>query len=205
MESIQMDNLEEYYSSDTNSEMGSSENGTSSDENCGASTQHTISSAIDSVITQTSSARRLLIGSFNHTSHEVSCLETTVHFYTNFLGFVIIPRPDFEAEGYWMHGYGMCFHIVLSRYPEEHRLQALQKMEDNKKSMPRCDHIAFISSNLDAVKELLVENSMYFHESYPLKSSTAIRQLFFFDPDGNVIEISNCGPPIGKISCDDDE
>ena len=28
-----------------------------------------------------------------------------------------------------------------------------------------------------------------------------IEQIFFFDPDGNVIELSNCGPPPGMITC----
>lgn len=28
-----------------------------------------------------------------------------------------------------------------------------------------------------------------------------IYQVFLFDPDGNVIEISNCAPPIGETTC----
>ena len=30
---------------------------------------------------------------------------------------------------------------------------------------------------------------------------TGIHQLFFFDPDGNAIEVSNCAPPIGETRC----
>lgn len=28
-----------------------------------------------------------------------------------------------------------------------------------------------------------------------------IYQIFLFDPDGNVIEISNCAPPVGEVAC----
>jgi hypothetical protein len=28
-----------------------------------------------------------------------------------------------------------------------------------------------------------------------------IYQIFLFDPDGNVIEISNCAPPVGEVTC----
>ena len=31
---------------------------------------------------------------------------------------------------------------------------------------------------------------------------TGIRQIFLFDPDGNVIEISNCSPEVGETRCE---
>ena len=32
-------------------------------------------------------------------------------------------------------------------------------------------------------------------------SYAGIEQMFLFDPDGNVIEISNCAPPVGQTTC----
>lgn len=43
------------------------------------------------------------------------------------------------------------------------------------------------------------QNHVYYKQDEP--QCTGIRQLFFFDPDGNVIEVSNCSPRIGEIKC----
>lgn len=44
---------------------------------------------------------------------------------------------------------------------------------------------------------------MYIKEDEP--GLTGIKQIFFFDPDGNVIEISDCNPKLGDIVCSRDD
>ena len=59
----------------------------------------------------------------------------------------------------------------------------------------RVDHIAFTSDDLITIKQLLDKEKVYYKEDSP--AQTGIQQLFFFDPDGNVLEVSNCAPQIG--------
>jgi hypothetical protein len=65
--------------------------------------------------------------------------------------------------------------------------------------MPRVDHIAFITNDLDFIKNKLIENNIYFRHYDP--PDTNIHQIFLFDPDGNVIEVSNCAPTLGERTC----
>ena len=118
------------------------------------------------------------------------------------LGFMVVPRPPFEAEGFWLYGHGLNLHIVASRFPRQRRQSLRTKVAQIKSAMPRCDHVAFTSRDLDTVKETLENLAIFFVEDFPVAGATSFRQLFFLDPDGNVIEISNCGPPVGKISCE---
>ena len=57
------------------------------------------------------------------------------------------------------------------------------------------DHIAFTSDDLGSIKQLLDKEKVFYKEDSP--AQTGIQQLFFFDPDGNVLEVSNCAPQIG--------
>lgn len=114
----------------------------------------------------------------------------------------MVPRPPFEAEGFWLHGHGLCLHIVASRFPQARRQSLLERVAGVKAALPRCDHVAFTSGDLDAVKDTLERYGVFFFEDFPIAGEVSFRQIFFLDPDGNVIEISNCGPPVGKISCD---
>lgn len=64
----------------------------------------------------------------------------------------------------------------------------------------RVDHIAFISDDIGSIKQLLDKEKVFYKEDSP--AQTGIQQLFFFDPDGNVLEVSNCAPQIGmSIVC----
>ena len=66
-------------------------------------------------------------------------------------------------------------------------------------SLPTVDHIAFITNNTSFVENLLINEKVFYRRFDP--KDTNIIQLFIFDPDGNVIEVSSCGIPIGEIQC----
>lgn len=142
---------------------------------------------------------KLPLASFNHIAREVLSLEKSKHFYVEILGFTIIPRPPFDCEGYWLYGYGLSLHLVETTVPEERKRVKMSRIKHFSTSLPRVDHVAFVTSDISFVKEVLVEARVFFKEDCP--ADTGIRQIFLFDPDGNVIEISNCSPEIGETRC----
>lgn len=142
---------------------------------------------------------RLPLQSFNHIAREVLSLEKSKSFYEDILGFMLIPRPPFDCEGYWLWGYGLSLHLVETT----NRIGRMQvkrlRIKHFSDSLPRVDHIAFITNYIDDVKATLDKEKVFYKHDKP--EGTGIEQLFFFDPDGNVIEVSNCAPAIGETSC----
>lgn len=139
------------------------------------------------------------IASFNHTSREVISVEKTKHFYVHILGFEEIVRPDFDVDGVWLYGHGLNLHLVKTQDRVGRTKQKLARIEYFHEHLPSVDHVAFIAKDCEIVKELLESERIYYREFYSDK--TGIRQFFFFDPDGNAIEVSNCAPSIGEKVC----
>lgn len=92
------------------------------------------------------------------------------------LGFAIIPRPPFHAEGYWLWGNGLALHLVLAYDPKEKAAQNIVAALRLKECMPRVDHMAFLVDDIDATKALLEEYNIYYFEDYPL-ADKSIRQV----------------------------
>jgi len=145
---------------------------------------------------------KLPIASFNHIAREVFNLEKSKTFYVDILGFQVIPRPMFDSDGYWLYGYGLSLHLVSTKVPEERKITKKARIKHFSTQLPRVDHIAFISNDIQAVKGILDKAKVYY--KHEVLSSAGIEQLFFFDPDGNVLEISNCAPEIGSTVCNID-
>lgn len=145
------------------------------------------------------SSVRLPLASFNHIAREVLSLEKSRVFYVEILGFRETVRPPFDCEGYWLWGYGLSLHLVMTSCPEERKEIKRNRIKHFTKSLPRVDHIAFVTNDLQAIKSNLDKHKVFYKEECP--KDTGIRQIFFFDPDGNVIEVSNCAPPIGQMRC----
>jgi glyoxylase I family protein len=158
----------------------------------------TLSDAI-SVGKQVVKPPKIPLASFNHISREVLNLEKSKQFYVDVLGFDVIPRPPFDCEGYWLFGYGVNLHLVATDHPTERRQVKINRIQHFSSALPRVDHIAFITTNITIVKEVLDHHSVYYKHEKP--ENTGIEQIFLFDPDGNVIEISNCAPDIGRRTC----
>jgi catechol 2,3-dioxygenase-like lactoylglutathione lyase family enzyme len=142
---------------------------------------------------------RLPLASFNHIAREVLSLEKSRRFYVDILGFAVVPRPPFDCEGYWLYGYGLSLHLVATSVPDERKVAKVHRIKHFTSSLPRVDHIAFISTDIEGVKTALDTARVYYMEDMP--KQTGIHQIFLFDPDGNVIEISNCSPEVGQIKC----
>lgn len=140
----------------------------------------------------------LPLESFNHIAREVICIEKSRHFYCDVLGFQVIPRPPFECEGYWLYGYGLSLHLVASRNHHERRQLLCSRIKHFSQSLPRVDHVAFITRDIKTIQATLDKANVFYKSDSP---SDGIEQIFFFDPDGNVLEVSNCAPPVGAVRC----
>jgi catechol 2,3-dioxygenase-like lactoylglutathione lyase family enzyme len=134
----------------------------------------------------------ICIKAFNHVSREVVSLEKSKQFYVDILGFQVIPRPPFDCDGYWLYGHGLNLHLVASKNPNERMKMKLQRIQHFSAALPRVDHIAFLTEDVTSVEAVLDHYDVYYKHELP--KNTRIEQLFLFDPDGNVIEISNCAP-----------
>ena len=99
-----------------------------------------------------------------------------------------------------MFGYGLSLHLVATTNPEERRRVKIQRIQHFSSSLPRVDHVAFVTSDISFVKNVLDDARVFYMEDCP--KDTGIRQIFLFDPDGNVIEISNCSPEVGETRCE---
>lgn len=133
---------------------------------------------------------RLPLASFNHIAREVLSLERSKTFYVDVLGFDVGPRPPFDSDGYWLYGYGLSLHLVLTTQPVARKLLKKDRIKYFTTCLPRVDHIAFITSDISIIRRTLDERCVYY--KYDCPANTGIEQVFFFDPDGNVIEVSNC-------------
>jgi extradiol dioxygenase family protein len=145
------------------------------------------------------SGAKLPLESFNHIAKEVLSLEKSRHFYVEILGFTQIPRPPFDCEGFWLYGYGLSLHLVETNTPEARQEIKMRRIMHFCTALPRVDHIAFITTNVSFVKKVLDDAKVFYKEDCP--KDTGIIQIFLFDPDGNVIEISNCSPEVGATAC----
>jgi len=150
------------------------------------------------VVPQSHAPVRLPLASFNHIAREVLSLDKSKRFYVDILGFEVGPRPPFDSDGYWLYGYGLSLHLVQTTAPDHRRLLKHDRIKYFKTCLPRVDHIAFITSDLSIIRKTLIERKVYYKEDKP--GGTEIEQIFFFDPDGNVIEVSNCARPEQQCS-----
>eukprot|EP01039_Chlorochromonas_danica_P005814 gene5814-6402_t len=142
---------------------------------------------------------RLPLTSFNHISKEVLDIDNSKRFYMDILGFREIPRPPFSNEGSWLIGYGLNLHLVTTTTVDDQKENRRSRLDHFTTALPAVDHIAFLTFDLDEIRRTLDQKQVYYKHASP--PHTGIHQIFLFDPDGNVIEISNCAPPVGETSC----
>eukprot|EP00193_Tetraselmis_chui_P002137 CAMPEP_0177762696 /NCGR_PEP_ID=MMETSP0491_2-20121128/6481_1 /TAXON_ID=63592 /ORGANISM="Tetraselmis chuii, Strain PLY429" /LENGTH=219 /DNA_ID=CAMNT_0019278765 /DNA_START=195 /DNA_END=854 /DNA_ORIENTATION=+ len=127
----------------------------------------------------------LRLKSMNHVSRVCSDVATTKTFYENVLGFVEVRRPSQLEEslnGCWLFGYGMGIHLIGGEPPE--RPVYLN---------PKLDHISFQCESFAEVVEVLTRDQIPFvREVIRHDGVYEINQVFFHDPDRNMIEICTC-------------
>lgn len=128
------------------------------------------------------------LSSIDHISREVIDIENSTKFYVEVMGFTIIPRPPLECEGCWLYGYGISLHLIKTIVPKERNIIKMNHIKHFCGYLPTVDHIAFITSDITFIKNAL-DDSDVFYKEFPI-NIIGIQQIFIFDPDYNVIEIS---------------
>lgn len=116
------------------------------------------------------------IASFVHAALRVTNLEQSDYFYHTLLGLNRIER-DLKFPGLWYQIGSFQLHLIAEPRVVDDLVNA-EKWGRNR-------HLAFTVSDLEVMKERLLE------EGYPIQASASGRAaLFVRDPDGNIIELN---------------
>jgi catechol 2,3-dioxygenase-like lactoylglutathione lyase family enzyme len=122
------------------------------------------------------------VAGLNHISLMTKRLEAAIAFYTDVLGFKPQQRPDFDFRGAWLYRDGLMIHLI----------ENAQAHDPQEKIDGRYTHFALHSDDIEAVAALLSEHGVRYRRS--ALPGWGSPQIFFHDPDGNVIEIGTYRP-----------
>ncbi|KAE8794645.1 hypothetical protein D1007_30687 [Hordeum vulgare] len=122
----------------------------------------------------------------NHVAFSCASVEDSIDFYRRVLGFQLIQRPaSLDFGGAWMHRYGMGIHLLQ-------RGAGCDAPPMSPAINPKGNHISFQCSDMALTKARLRDMNLEVVTARVWDGETTVEQLFFHDPDGNVIEICNC-------------
>ncbi|OAY85161.1 hypothetical protein ACMD2_12828 [Ananas comosus] len=141
----------------------------------------------------------------HHIARETSDVERLAAFYAEVLGFERVGAPkfgDFAVAWLRIPRSPLSLHII-ERNPESKlpvspysaaaaaAAAAAHAVLADPKELPRGHHVSFAVSNYDAFVRTLKERGIETFEKTQPDGRT--KQVFFFDPDGNGIEVGNWG------------
>ncbi|CAN6235768.1 unnamed protein product [Urochloa humidicola] len=125
----------------------------------------------------------------NHVLFLCASVDESVEFYRRVLGFELVKRPaSLDFRGAWLHRYGMGIHL-LQRGSDSNAPPATARPPAIN---PKGNHISFQCADMGLMKARLAEMDLEFVATRVRDGETVVDQLFFHDPDGNVIEICDC-------------
>ena len=115
----------------------------------------------------------MLVADIHHVSINIEDLPRSLAFYSDTLGLRALPRPTFAVDGAWLDaGGGRQVHLIVAPVPPD-----------------QGQHFAFLVDDMDATVGALTEAGVKVRGPFQIPDSEA-RQAFFFDPDGNRLEIN---------------
>jgi catechol 2,3-dioxygenase-like lactoylglutathione lyase family enzyme len=132
------------------------------------------------------------IRELNHFFVRAADLEATRQFYTDVLGFEVMPRPDFPFPGYWMGVNGSIqVHVGPSDIPnrQTYYLGTADDAADGETGV--IDHVAFLADDPTSFIERFRARGLEFRPRHLPDSN--LYQLFIRDPNGVVIELNFFG------------
>ena len=113
-----------------------------------------------------------------HTMIRVKDLDASVRFYTEFLGLKEKRRHDIGDEATL---------VFLTDEDEKYFIELTHNKDSRDYTLgDQFGHLAFLTDDLDVVKQQVEQNGWWFRESRPEMSS---RYIFVKDPDGYEVEI----------------
>ncbi|KAK1374215.1 VOC domain-containing protein [Heracleum sosnowskyi] len=120
----------------------------------------------------------------NHVSYVCKSLATSVKFYEDVLGFLLVKRPSsFDFEGAWLFNHGIGIHLLEVKNALTNKGQKIN---------PKDNHISFQCTNMDLIIRQLETMNIEYVTAVVSEGGVMVDQLFFHDPDGYMIEICNC-------------
>ncbi|KAK4339889.1 hypothetical protein RND71_041351 [Anisodus tanguticus] len=137
---------------------------------------------------------RMPLLALNHVSYVCKSVARSAQFYEQVLGFVLIKRPSsFDFDGAWLFNHGIGIHLLGKEDVQSKR----------GKINPKDNHISFQCSDMDLIIQRLGEMDIEYVTATVKEGGVTVDQLFFHDPDGNMIEICNCQnlPVLPLTSC----
>ncbi|KAF0893737.1 hypothetical protein E2562_029411 [Oryza meyeriana var. granulata] len=127
----------------------------------------------------------------NHVSFQCTSMEKPVDFYRRVLGFELIKRPEsLNIKGAWLYKYGMGIHL-LQRGDAAADYCSIPTRPPAAIN-PMGNHVSFQCSDMALMKARLRAVDREFVVKKVWDGETVVDQLFFHDPDGNMIEVCNC-------------
>ncbi|KDP46697.1 hypothetical protein JCGZ_06485 [Jatropha curcas] len=139
-------------------------------------------------IEEVSSCEALPLLSLNHISLLCRSVWTSMRFYEEVLGFVLIKRPSsFKFNGAWLYNYGIGIHLI-----ENPAIDELDPIVKPHPINPKDNHISFQCTDVGLAKRRLQEMGMRYVTQVVEDDGNRVEQIFFHDPDGYMIEICNC-------------
>lgn len=107
----------------------------------------------------------------------------TRDFYCDVLGLTVGPRPDLDFKGYWLYvGDTPTVHLV-----DKEEAEAMTGGPRHGKETAAFDHVAFLSTDIDATREALRARNIEFLEmSFP----GVMQQIFVPDPENVLVELT---------------
>ncbi|PSC71792.1 lactoylglutathione lyase [Micractinium conductrix] len=126
----------------------------------------------------------------NHVAIGCFDVDAITRFYTKVLGFKEIPRPKIGFPGHWLKGCGIMLHII------DHDPQVPRRFRDWKDEyeaepeawfIRRGSHLAFEVEDFEEAEALLCRHGVEY--SRHVLPDANMRQLFFYDPEGNGVEV----------------
>jgi len=124
----------------------------------------------------------LKFAKIDHVSVPVNDVERSRDFYSRVLGLQEIPRPSFSFAGIWYKLGDVAIHIIENEVSKED--------PDRSDLSTRYAHIAFFMDTQEELKKFIEKIKAENIPWYELENSpTGLHQVFFKDPDGNMIEV----------------
>ncbi|XP_042054885.1 uncharacterized protein LOC121799547 isoform X2 [Salvia splendens] len=126
----------------------------------------------------------------NHISRETSDIKRLATFYIEVFGFEQIESPKFDFEVIWLKlGSSMLLHLI-ERDPTVMLPEGPWSSVADPKNLPRGHHVCFYVPEFDSFVQR--DKGIPVHEQSQPDGKT--KQVFFFDPDGNGLEVSSQCP-----------
>lgn len=119
----------------------------------------------------------LSLQQLHHIAVPTSDPERCAEFYERLLGMQRIPRPDFSFGGAWMYHPACNIQIHIIEHPSAVRPGEIDSL---------AGHFAVRVEDMDASEALLNEHAVPYRRQM---NAGGIPQIFFHDPDGNMIEL----------------